>query len=73
MDLYYPGVVARFLLSAAWHKEHNGIEPHFGYFWNMCINGIFKGVERVHCLPHADAKNPVAICALYIYCMPGCK
>ncbi len=44
MRFYYPGVVARFQKSAAWHKDRYGIEPHFGYFWNMCINGIFPGM-----------------------------
>ncbi len=73
MRFYYPGVVARFQKSAAWHKERYGIKPHFGYFWNMCINGIFPGMDRVHCLPHADAKNPIGICVLYVYCLPGCK
>ncbi|KLO07599.1 hypothetical protein SCHPADRAFT_1001543 [Schizopora paradoxa] len=71
MDLLYPNVVARFLKSAAWHETKYGIKPYFGYFWNLCINGISPGMDRVHCAPHVDAKNPVAICALYVYCLPG--
>jgi hypothetical protein len=69
--LMFPGVAERFLKSAEWHKEKHGIEPLFGLFWNFRINGLFPGQKRVHCLPHADAKNIVGVCVLVVYQLPG--
>ncbi|KDR72454.1 hypothetical protein GALMADRAFT_143286 [Galerina marginata CBS 339.88] len=73
VQMAFPGVAARFLLSAAWHKENYGIEPSFGLFWNLCINAMFQGQRRIHCLPHADFKNVVGVCVLVIYELPGFK
>ncbi|KAF8960543.1 hypothetical protein BDZ97DRAFT_1665701 [Flammula alnicola] len=69
----FPGVAKRFLESAAWHKDKHHVEPLFGLFWNLCINGMFEGQRRIHCLPHADSKNIVGICVLVIYEIPGKK
>lgn len=71
VELVFPGVAERFNKSAEWHKEKYGIVPQFGLFWNFCINGVFPGQKRVHCMPHADAKNIVGICVLVIYQLPG--
>jgi hypothetical protein len=68
----FPGVVERFQKSAEWHKEH-GAQPLFGAFWNLCINARFPGQKRIHCLPHADRKNIVGICALLVFEEPGSK
>lgn len=85
----FPGVAARFDLSASWHKQQHGIEPLFGVFWNWCLNGYFPKTlrphqsppvkklnhqrNRVHCTPHADAKNPISICALMMWVLKGCE
>ncbi len=71
VKLIFPGVAKRFDTSAQWHKETYDIEPLFGYFWNLCINGLFPGQKRIHCLPHADAKNIIGVCLLAIYELPG--
>ncbi|KAF9474801.1 hypothetical protein BDN70DRAFT_898677 [Pholiota conissans] len=34
---------------------------------------MFPGQTRIHCLPHADAKNIVGVCVLVIYQVPGKK
>lgn len=67
MELVFPGVAARFKADAAWHKAKYGIEPLFGLFWNFCLNARFRGQRRIHCKPHADARNVIGICALLIY------
>ncbi|KAI0055054.1 hypothetical protein BV25DRAFT_1816172, partial [Artomyces pyxidatus] len=67
----FPGVKKRSEKCAAWHKEKHGIKPYFGLFWNFCINGIFPGQRRVHTLPHADAKNPISVCAVMVYTVPN--
>ncbi|KAH9840804.1 uncharacterized protein C8Q71DRAFT_741322 [Rhodofomes roseus] len=69
----FPKVYERFLLSAEWHKIHSGVSPLFGGYWNFCLNGIFPDQDRVHCMPHADAKNPVGICVLMVYVLPNSK
>lgn len=71
VKLIFPGVAQRFETSAKWHKETYNIEPLFGHFWNFCLNGLFPGQKRIHCLPHADAKNIVGVCLLAIYQIPG--
>lgn len=63
----------RYQASAEWHKKHSNVSPSFGLFWNFCLNGYFPGQGRVHCKPHADSKNPVGVCALMAYVLPGCK
>ncbi|KZV60889.1 hypothetical protein PENSPDRAFT_693888 [Peniophora sp. CONT] len=70
----FPGVEARFKECAEWHRQHNHIEPEFGLFYNFCINGFFlgsKGSLRVHCKPHADAKNPISVCVLMAWLQRG--
>lgn len=69
--LIFPGIAKRFNESAKWHKETYNIEPFFGLFWNLCLNGLFIGQKRIHCLPHADSKNIVGVCILAIYLLPG--
>ncbi|KAJ6603066.1 hypothetical protein B0H10DRAFT_2440599 [Mycena sp. CBHHK59/15] len=54
VELVFPGVAARFKADAAWHKAKYNIEPLFGQ-------------RRIHCKPHADARNVIGICALLIY------
>jgi hypothetical protein len=63
----FPGVAARFLADAAWHKERYGISPMFGLFWNLCLNAWFPGQGRIHCRPHADKKNQIGVYVLLIY------
>ncbi|KAJ7144662.1 hypothetical protein C8R44DRAFT_760252 [Mycena epipterygia] len=67
VELVFPGVAARFKADAAWHKAKYDIEPLFGLFWNFCLNARFRGQRRIHCKPHADARNVIGICALLIY------
>ncbi|KAA1473963.1 hypothetical protein DENSPDRAFT_780695 [Dentipellis sp. KUC8613] len=69
----FPGVHKRFQECAAWHQKRFHIKARFGSFFNMCINGIFPGHKRVHCLPHSDSKNPISVCALMVYLKPGSK
>ena len=72
--LIFPGIADRFNRSAEWHKEHNpGVEPMFGLFWNLCINAWFPGGRRIHTTPHSDSKNPVGVCILLVYVLPGCE
>ncbi len=67
----FPGVAKRVETSAAWHEANHGIKPLFGVFWNLCLNALFPGQSRVHCLPHTDFKNIVGVCLLGIYLVPG--
>ncbi|KAI0259138.1 hypothetical protein BC834DRAFT_846937 [Gloeopeniophorella convolvens] len=62
VKMVFPNVVKRFDESAKWHfdRSKGRVRPLFGCFWNFCLNGILPGDSRVHCLPHADAKNPAA-------------
>jgi hypothetical protein len=55
-----------------WHKEKHRINPEWGQFWNFCVNAPFVGAKLngVHCGPHADYKNGIAVCNLFIYVMP---
>jgi len=69
--LAFPGVARRLLKSFDWHRTKYKIEPLFGLFWNMCINGAFEGQRRVHCKPHCDSKNIVGVCAVLVYLVPG--
>ncbi|KAI0258352.1 hypothetical protein BC834DRAFT_975234 [Gloeopeniophorella convolvens] len=71
VQMAFPSAVIRFEISAKWHEEHHGITPLFGCFWNFCLNGIFPGMDRVHCTPHSDAKNPIGVCAVMVYVLPG--
>ena len=71
VKLIFPGVARRFETSADWHIRTYGFEPLFGYYWNLCVNGLFFGQKRIHCLPHADAKNIVGVCLLAIFLIPG--
>jgi hypothetical protein len=48
-----------------------GITPQFGLFWNFCINGIFPDQLRIHTEPHADPKNVVGVCVIFVYLIPG--
>lgn len=68
---FFPGVAKRFQESADWHRAKYGIEPHFGLFWNLCVNGIFVGQKRVHTKPHIDFKNVVGVCAAFVYEITG--
>ncbi|KAF4617984.1 hypothetical protein D9613_012956 [Agrocybe pediades] len=67
----FPGVALRTLRTAEWHEKKHGIRPLFGLFWNLCINGIFKGQKSVSTLPHVDAKNIIGICVVLVYLIPG--
>jgi hypothetical protein len=70
----FPGIAKRFDASVRWHSRHNpGVEPLFGVFWNLCINAWFPGGRRIHTTPHSDSKNPVAVCVLLVYVLPGCE
>ena len=71
VKIMFPGVAERVEKSAAWHERTYGIKPLFGVFWNLCINALFPGQKRVHCLPHTDSKNIVGVCLLAIYLAPG--
>lgn len=67
--IYFPAVAQRYQRSIDWHKENNNIQPHFGLFWNFCINSTLgTNLTRVHCKPHADRKNIAGgVCALFVY------
>lgn len=67
----FPGVEERVRKSADWHEQKHGIKPLFQLFWNLCVNGIFAGQKRIHCLPHSDSKNIVGVCVLAIYQILG--
>ncbi|KAF8869106.1 hypothetical protein BD779DRAFT_1395239, partial [Infundibulicybe gibba] len=71
LKMMFPGVVRRLQASAEWYETHHHIKPQFGFFWNLCINGIFPGQKRIHSKPHADYKNVVGVCALLVYEIPG--
>ncbi|TFY82050.1 hypothetical protein EWM64_g1963 [Hericium alpestre] len=70
VGMAFPKIKERFEKCAQWHKNQYGIEPQFGLFYNLCINGIFPGQHRIHTLPHADSKNPISVCALMAYVSP---
>jgi hypothetical protein len=47
-----------------------GIQPLYGLFFNFCLNAprLYKGIKRVHCLPHVDWKNlAIGICVVFVY------
>ncbi|KAK6969205.1 hypothetical protein R3P38DRAFT_2671227 [Favolaschia claudopus] len=71
VEIVFPGVAERFRADAAWHKQHHGIEPMFGLFWNFCLNVVLPGQRRIHCDPHADMKNQIGVCVLLIYLLEG--
>jgi hypothetical protein len=71
--MHFPKVAARYQKNVDdIGRKYNGkIKPHFGLFWNFCLNSEFGEVERVHCLPHVDSKNlAMGLCALYVYGEP---
>lgn len=47
------------------------MRPLFDLYFCLCINAAFLGQARIHCLPHADSKNIIGVCALVIYLVPG--
>ncbi|KAF8872655.1 hypothetical protein BD779DRAFT_1679596 [Infundibulicybe gibba] len=57
LKMMFPRVVRRLQASAEWYETHHHIKPQFGFFWNLCINGIFPGQKRIHSKPHADYKT----------------
>jgi len=70
VNKHFPKIAERYRQNAAdIKKKHKGeIEPHFGLFWNFCLNAAHRDVPRVHCWPHIDSKNiAVGVCVLYIY------
>ncbi|KAF7311536.1 DEAD-domain-containing protein [Mycena kentingensis (nom. inval.)] len=67
----FPGIAKRFRKESKWHKKNYGIEPHFGLFWNFCLNAWFPGQKFISCGPHADSKNTATICALFVYVLKG--
>ncbi|KAF7339086.1 hypothetical protein MVEN_01985000 [Mycena venus] len=71
VTILFPGIAARFLADAQWHKGRYGIAPMFGLFWNLCLNACFRGRRRIHCGPHADRKNQIGVCVLLIYVLKG--
>lgn len=77
VEIAFPGIKTRFEKAAKWHWETHGIKPHFGLFWNLCINAAFPRpdgvVPSVSTVPHADSKNGISVCVLFIYVLPGSK
>lgn len=71
VEVLFPGVAERMRKSAKWQKERYGFTPAFGLFYNLCVNGIFPHLGRIHCEPHLDWKNIVGVCALVVYQDPG--
>jgi len=65
------GVSQRFRKCAEWYQKIYGFGPLLGLFFNLCINACFPDKRRVHCAPHADAKNIVGVCVLVIYQLCG--
>ncbi|RXW21044.1 hypothetical protein EST38_g4821 [Candolleomyces aberdarensis] len=68
---FMPEIADRYKRCAEWHQEKYGVTPLFGLFWNFCINGIFPGQQRIHTDPHADPKNVVGACVIFVYVIPG--
>lgn len=75
--MHFNQVYRRYMKCIKYHKKnYPNLSYDFGPFFNLCINGIFPDATpggRIFCKPHIDRKNPVGICALYVYCLPGCK
>lgn len=69
--IMFPGVAERYQQCAEWHNKMHSVSPHYGLFWNLCINACFPGQPRIHTIPHADSKNIIGVCALFIYLLPG--
>ncbi|KAJ7628785.1 hypothetical protein FB45DRAFT_44329 [Roridomyces roridus] len=67
VELAFPGVAHRFREDAKKHEHRYKIKPHFGLFWNFCINAWFLGQDRVHCGPHADWRNQIGVCGVLVY------
>jgi hypothetical protein len=46
-------------------------------FYNLCINVAFPTADKttpsIKCLPHADSRNGISVCVLFIYLLPGCR
>ncbi|KAJ7826160.1 hypothetical protein B0H13DRAFT_1918264 [Mycena leptocephala] len=57
MLLFFPGLCARIEEKACLH----GIQPLFGYFWNLCVNACFEGQGAIMTDPHADSKNQIGL------------
>ena len=74
METHFPGVVARFNNVAKIIGEKYQHHPQFGYFFCICFNIPLPDYSmRVLLRPHLDYKNPIAICAVYVYCKRGCE
>ncbi|KAJ7650505.1 hypothetical protein FB45DRAFT_715501, partial [Roridomyces roridus] len=72
VELVFPGIAKRFREDVEKIKQrYPGVEPLFGLFWNFCLNAQFPGQRRIHCLPHADWKNQIGVCALLVYLISG--
>ncbi|KAJ2911712.1 hypothetical protein MD484_g8699, partial [Candolleomyces efflorescens] len=71
LHAFFPSIALRYQRCADWHHSKYGVRPLFGLFWNFCINGIFPDQTRVHTDPHADPKNVVGVCIIFVYVKPG--
>ncbi|KAJ7927185.1 hypothetical protein B0H13DRAFT_2653631 [Mycena leptocephala] len=69
MLLFFPGLCARMEEEARLH----GIQPLFGYFWNLCVNACFEGQRAIMTDPHADSKNQIGVCLMLIYTLKSAK
>lgn len=78
----FPGLVARLDQCETHMRDTYGIKPHFGRYWNFCINAprsfqpasfdkpekLLTGPKTVVCDPHLDRMNlALMICVLFIY------
>jgi hypothetical protein len=71
VQIYFPKIAERYKTAVEYHKRENNCEDWFGIWFNMCVNGIFRGQQRVHTIPHTDHKNVVGVCLVLVYEVPG--
>jgi hypothetical protein len=77
IEIAFPGIKTRFDFAAKWHEDHHDIQPHFGQFWNLCVNAAFPDnsdqLPSVSTIPHIDSKNGISVCVVFVYVLPGCE
>ncbi|THU99055.1 hypothetical protein K435DRAFT_856024 [Dendrothele bispora CBS 962.96] len=68
MRSHFPQIWERFHNAAESLHKMYGIRPPFGVFWNFCLNSPRRGIKRVFCNPHIDAKNvALGLCMIFVY------
>ncbi|KAJ8078124.1 hypothetical protein PM082_000330 [Marasmius tenuissimus] len=70
LERVFPKIADRYRECNKYMWENYGLEPPFGLFWNVCLNGMSKATKplRVFCTPHVDYKNiALGVCMIFIY------